>query len=98
MECYFNTIVYENEFQNPQIIYKRLRFSTERSTLEGFVKLLFIDTVFIVFIHMIVKQFGLNFPPPNPLDPPDQEDQLDHPDQLDSPDPSSFFAEFFLFY
>jgi hypothetical protein len=30
----FNAILYENEFQNPQIFHQRVRFSPERSTLE----------------------------------------------------------------
>jgi hypothetical protein len=31
----FNTILYENEFQNPQIFYLHVRFSPERSILVG---------------------------------------------------------------
>jgi hypothetical protein len=29
----FNTILYENEFQNPQVFHQHLRFSPELSTL-----------------------------------------------------------------
>jgi hypothetical protein len=29
----FNTILYENEFQNPQVFHQHVRFSPERSTL-----------------------------------------------------------------
>jgi hypothetical protein len=29
----FNTILYENEFQYPQVFHQHLRFSPERSTL-----------------------------------------------------------------
>jgi hypothetical protein len=31
----FKTILYENEFQNPQVFHQHLRFSPERSTLAG---------------------------------------------------------------
>jgi hypothetical protein len=31
----FNTILYENEFQNPQNFHLHVRFSPERSTLDG---------------------------------------------------------------
>jgi hypothetical protein len=30
----FNAILYENEFQNPQIFHQRVRVSPERTTLE----------------------------------------------------------------
>jgi hypothetical protein len=29
----FNTILYKNEFQNPQVFHQHVRFSPERSTL-----------------------------------------------------------------